>query len=502
MAMFRARDHLVEHDLVTIPDGERLEVIATPEYLRNVMPFAAYFDPPRFDRDPTGVYIVTPSVDGDPAAMREHNRASISNTSIHEAFPGHHLQLTAAITHPSLIRAIADAPEFTEGWGMYSEQVMREEGFDDAPPFRLMLHTDAIWRACRIILDVRLHRGEISVADAIDFLDPPHRLRAPQRGGGGRALHLDADLPAQLPAGQGHDPATARRRAASPGRGLLAQALPRRAHLRRQPAGQLPPPAAGRRGPWPGRAAAAAGSLRPCPAGMQVIPSIDLKAGRSRLVFWPGAATGTGTPTDRPERIARHFVELGAPAIHLVDLDGAAAGRPVNTAAVQAIARAVATPLQLAGGVDGPEQIELAFAAGATRVVLPLLAVAEDPDRLAACLRIAGDWLAVGLDARPERFAEVAWKRGRPPTLESLVGELAAAGVRRFVLTHGGAEPDLDRWRGLIARSGAEFVLAGGVTDVARLAGIRDAGVRAILLGEALLGRSHRLPGRRSQAAA
>ncbi len=170
VAMFRARDHLVEHDLVTIPDGERLEVIATPEYLRNVMPFAAYFDPPRFDRDPTGVYIVTPSVDGDPAAMREHNRASISNTSIHEAFPGHHLQLTAAITHPSLIRAIADAPEFTEGWGMYSEQVMREEGFDDAAPFRLMLHTDAIWRACRIILDVRLHRGEMSVDEAIEFL--------------------------------------------------------------------------------------------------------------------------------------------------------------------------------------------------------------------------------------------------------------------------------------------------------------------------------------------
>ena len=221
---------------------------------------------------------------------------------------------------------------------------------------------------------------------------------------------------------------------------------------------------------------------------MQVIPSIDLKAGRSRLVFWPGAATGTGTPTDRPERIAQHFVELGAAAIHLVDLDGAAAGRPVNTAAVQAIARTVATPLQLAGGVDGPEQIELAFAAGATRVVLPLLAVAEDAERLAACLRIAGDWLAVGLDARPERFAEVAWRSARPPTLDDLVDRLEEAGVRRFVLTHGGAEPDLDGLARLIARSGAEFVLAGGVTDVARLPGIRDAGVRAILLGEALLG--------------
>jgi phosphoribosylformimino-5-aminoimidazole carboxamide ribotide isomerase len=221
---------------------------------------------------------------------------------------------------------------------------------------------------------------------------------------------------------------------------------------------------------------------------MQVIPSIDLRAGRSRLVFWPGAATGTGTPTDRPDRIARHFVELGAPAIHLVDLDGAAAGQPVNIAAVQAIARSVATPLQLAGGVDGPEQIELAFAAGATRVVMPLLAVAEDAGRLAASLRIAGDWLAVGLDARPERFAEVAWRTAQPPTLEDLVDRLVQSGVHRFVLTHGGAEPDLDALAGLISRSGAEFVLAGGITDVGRLPGIRDAGIRAILLGEALLG--------------
>jgi phosphoribosylformimino-5-aminoimidazole carboxamide ribotide isomerase len=221
---------------------------------------------------------------------------------------------------------------------------------------------------------------------------------------------------------------------------------------------------------------------------MEVIPSIDLKAGRSRLVFWPGAATGIGTPTDRPERIARHFVELGAPAVHLVDLDGAAAGRPVNTAAVQAIARAVATPLQLAGGIDGPEQIELAFAAGATRVVMPLLSVAEDPERLAACLRIAGDWLAVGLDARPERFAQVTWRGSQARTLEDLVEQLSASGVRRFVLTHGGAEPDPRALAGLIARSGAEFVLAGGVTDIGRLPGIRDAGVRAILLGEALLG--------------
>jgi uncharacterized protein (DUF885 family) len=169
-AMFRSRAHLIEHDLVTVPPDERIDVRETPEYLRNVLPFAAYFEPATFDRDPKGIYVVTPSVDGDPNAMREHNFASISNTSIHEAYPGHHLQLDTARRHPSLTRLLADAPEFTEGWGMYSELMMREHGFDDDPRFRVVMHTDAIWRACRIILDVRMHRGELTIDEAIDFM--------------------------------------------------------------------------------------------------------------------------------------------------------------------------------------------------------------------------------------------------------------------------------------------------------------------------------------------
>jgi len=168
--MVRARRYLIDRDIVTVPPDERIEVIETPEYLRNVIPFAAYFSPPKFDRRPKGIYIVTPSVGHDPNAMREHNFSSISNTSIHEAYPGHHLQLSVANGHPSLTRLLTDAPEFVEGWGMYSEQMMREQGFDAAANFRLNLHTDAIWRACRIILDVRMHRGEIEIEDAIRFL--------------------------------------------------------------------------------------------------------------------------------------------------------------------------------------------------------------------------------------------------------------------------------------------------------------------------------------------
>jgi len=171
-AMDAARQFVIDFDIATLPMSDHLDVVATPEYLRNVMPFAAYFAPPKFasGAQQRGVYIVTPSVDGEAGAMREHNHASIFNTSIHEAYPGHHLQLSTANEHPSLVRMLVDAPEFVEGWGMYSELMMRQEGFDTAPEHRVMMHTDAIWRACRIILDIKLHRGQIGVNEATDFM--------------------------------------------------------------------------------------------------------------------------------------------------------------------------------------------------------------------------------------------------------------------------------------------------------------------------------------------
>jgi len=218
---------------------------------------------------------------------------------------------------------------------------------------------------------------------------------------------------------------------------------------------------------------------------MQVIPSLDLQNGRSRLVWWPGASTGSGTPTDRAAAIAKALVSQGAPAIHLVDLDGAAQGRPANLEAIGSIARAVAKPLQLAGGVDGPEQIKTAYAAGATRVVMPLWAVVEDSVTLAECLRIGGDWLAVGMDARPESLHGYPWRHRTEPRLEDLLIELHAAGVRRFVFSHVGAEGV-----GLVGRLAdgleAEVLVAGGVTTLNGLRELRDAGVSGVILGEAL----------------
>ena len=219
---------------------------------------------------------------------------------------------------------------------------------------------------------------------------------------------------------------------------------------------------------------------------MQIIPSIDLEAGRSRVVSWPGAASGAGSPTDRPEVIAARFVEQGARIVHLVDLDGARSARPRNLETVGRIAARVAVPIQLAGGLEDADAIRLAFAAGATRAVVSL-AVLDDPERLQACVRVAGDWLAVGLDPRPERLAAYPWHRPAPPTTESLVEELGAFGIRRVVLSHAPADMGLERLAALARDADLEVLVAGGGADPDTIARLRDAGVAGLIVGEPLL---------------
>jgi phosphoribosylformimino-5-aminoimidazole carboxamide ribotide isomerase len=219
---------------------------------------------------------------------------------------------------------------------------------------------------------------------------------------------------------------------------------------------------------------------------MQVIPAIDVEGGRSRGVFWPGVSTGIGAPTDRPERIAEHFVSLGAPLIHVVDFDGARRGTPVNTEVLGAIASRIATPLQLAGGVDTADGIRVAFAAGATRVVAGL-ALADDTVALRECVAVAGDWLALGLDARADRLAAFRWRRAAPPTLPQLLSELAGHGVRRFVLSHATGDEEIVQIAAIARTVDADLLVAGGVSDAPGLVRVRDAGAAGIILGEALL---------------
>jgi phosphoribosylformimino-5-aminoimidazole carboxamide ribonucleotide (ProFAR) isomerase len=99
---------------------------------------------------------------------------------------------------------------------------------------------------------------------------------------------------------------------------------------------------------------------------------------------------------------------------------------------------------------------------------------------------VAGDWLAVGLDPRPERLAAFPWRRPAVPTLEELVGELAGTGVARFVLAHGGSRPDAQLLATLVRTYDVEVLVAGGAADLDAIRRLRDAGVTGVILGEPL----------------
>jgi uncharacterized protein (DUF885 family) len=163
-----ARTFVAEGGLATIPSNEELHVEPTPGFLRPVIPFAAYEPPARFDEHQLGIYIVTPQDDG----LGEHNHAAILNTSVHEAYPGHHLQFSSANQHPSLARLLAGeyATELIEGWAHYCEQLMYEQGFAAGPELRFVQLNDLIWRACRIVLDVDLSCGRRGVQEGADTL--------------------------------------------------------------------------------------------------------------------------------------------------------------------------------------------------------------------------------------------------------------------------------------------------------------------------------------------
>ena len=178
-AVAAARSYIVEHGLVTVPAGEELRVIATPAFLRPVLPFAAYDAPGPFELRQVGFYYITPPpAEAEGAALeqalRNHPWASLPTTGVHEAYPGHHLQLVRANQAPTLARRMAAVPNGgalpVEGWAFYCEQMMREQGFLTDPEVELMRLNDQLWRACRVVIDVELHLGAMDLAAAVDFL--------------------------------------------------------------------------------------------------------------------------------------------------------------------------------------------------------------------------------------------------------------------------------------------------------------------------------------------
>jgi uncharacterized protein (DUF885 family) len=173
----RARQFVLDHEIATIPEGESLKIEPTPPFWRGIIPYAAYMMPGPLEKAQQGIFLVTPVDPTSPAEeqeekLRGHNWAKLPVTALHEAYPGHHLQLTFANTVGSLPRKLGMfiSTLFIEGWAFYCEELMERLGYIDKPIQRLGRLQDQLWRAARIILDVSLHTEKMTVEEAVDFL--------------------------------------------------------------------------------------------------------------------------------------------------------------------------------------------------------------------------------------------------------------------------------------------------------------------------------------------
>jgi len=171
----RVRKFVVDNDIVGIPPGEELVIEETPPFVQAVIPYAAYVSPAPFEEEQVGRFWVTPvSPAMTPQQQEErlqgHSIYKIPVTTLHEGYPGHHLQLCWANRAATPMRRLATSTLFAEGWAFYCEELMEELGFLHDPRVRLARLKDQLWRAARIILDARLHCGDMTVEEGVDFL--------------------------------------------------------------------------------------------------------------------------------------------------------------------------------------------------------------------------------------------------------------------------------------------------------------------------------------------
>jgi hypothetical protein len=162
-----AREFTLSNGLMTVTEAP-LGVEPTPGFLRAMIPFAAYQGPGAFEEEQRGRFFVTLPARGE--ARRVECSAERSSTVLHEGVPGHHQQITIANRLPGIMRRVLATPAAREGWALYCESLMAEEGFLSSPGERLFHAHHLLWRALRVILDVKLHTKKMPVADAARLL--------------------------------------------------------------------------------------------------------------------------------------------------------------------------------------------------------------------------------------------------------------------------------------------------------------------------------------------
>jgi phosphoribosylformimino-5-aminoimidazole carboxamide ribotide isomerase len=223
-----------------------------------------------------------------------------------------------------------------------------------------------------------------------------------------------------------------------------------------------------------------------------LVPAIDILDGATVRLTRGSFEQPTVYDAD-PLEAARRWCAAGARALHVVDLDGAKAGAPVNLEHVRRIAEQAGVPIQVGGGLRSIEAIEEVIGAGAQRVVLGTAAF-DDLDLLDAAVQRLGTRLVVSVDVRDRRLATRGWTSDLEVPVEVAIQRLGDRGVRRFVYSSIDRDgtlsgPDLEAAREVAGVLRGSFLYSGGISsleDLGALGALRQVNLSGVVVGKAL----------------
>ena len=223
---------------------------------------------------------------------------------------------------------------------------------------------------------------------------------------------------------------------------------------------------------------------------MQIIPSIDLKAGRCVRLYQGDFQQETVFSED-PVSVALGWQQRGGAILHIVDLDGAADGIPANLAAIQEVVGTVTMPVQVGGGIRSREIADALLSAGVSRVVIGTAAV-SDPDLVEGLCRDYGsERVVVAVDARDGLVAIKGWTESSQVSALELARQMRELGVSRLLYTDVSRDgtltsPNFAANEELVRETGMKVQASGGVSSLEHIRQLVSTGVEGAIIGTAL----------------
>ncbi|MFC1928492.1 1-(5-phosphoribosyl)-5-[(5-phosphoribosylamino)methylideneamino]imidazole-4-carboxamide isomerase [Chloroflexota bacterium] len=222
---------------------------------------------------------------------------------------------------------------------------------------------------------------------------------------------------------------------------------------------------------------------------MEIIPAIDLKGGKC-VRLYQGSYDKETVFSDEPVEVALKWQSLGAPRVHIVDLDGAASGEIANLDIIKELASALLVPTQVGGGIRQMETIEQLLKAGIERVILGTAAV-KDPELVKEACRRFHESIIVGIDTREGWIAIQGWQQETRLEAIEFAQSMVPLGVRRFIYTDISrdgtlTEPNFTAITELIDTIRRPVIAAGGISSINHLRVLKKLGAEGAIVGKAL----------------